>query len=151
MSDTAKTISAIMTAFLADSAAHIAPWLLACAAVITCDLIFGLRKSILMGEEIRFSRACRNTIGKTVEYFAFVIMVCFINTAAGGTYSIDKWACLLVCFIEGCSIIGNMLRPKGIVVDLGRALSAVVAKLTGIDKSDIQDIVSNETGTEKKG
>ena len=142
-STTATTVSAILTTFLADSVAHIVPWLLVCVAVIGCDLIFGLRKSVLMGETVRFSRACRNTLGKTLEYFAFVVMVCFVNTAAGGEYSIDKWACLMVCFIEGCSIIGNLLKPKGINLDLGKLLSAVGAKITGISKADLSEAITS--------
>ena len=42
-------------------------------------------------------------------------MIC---VASGEQYGIDQWSCLLVCFIEGCSIIGNILKPKGIDFNL---------------------------------
>ena len=78
-----------------------------------------------MGEEVRFSRAVRNTMGKMVTYFAFVCMVCMICVASGEKYQIDIWSCLLVCFIEGCSIIGNILKPKGINFNLLGALNEI--------------------------
>lgn len=112
------SFAGIASAFIGQTLSHMIPWLMVTAAVILCDLAFGVRKSLLMGEEVRFSRAVRNTMGKMVTYFAFVCMVCMICVASGEQYGIDQWSCLLVCFIEGCSIIGNILKPKGIVFNL---------------------------------
>ena len=112
------SFAGIASAFIGQTLSHMIPWLMVTAAVIVCDLAFGVRKSLIMGEEVRFSRAVRNTMGKMVTYFAFVCMVCMICVASGEKYGIDKWACLLVCFIEGCSIIGNILKPKGIDFNL---------------------------------
>ena len=115
----------IASAFITQTLEHMIPWLMVSAAVILCDLAFGVRKSLLMGEEVRFSRAVRNTMGKMVTYFAFVCMVCMICVASGQKYGIDKWACLLVCFIESCSIVGNILKPKGIDFNLLNAFREV--------------------------
>ena len=112
------SFAGIASAFIGQTLSHMIPWLMVTATVILCDLAFGVRKSLLMGDEVRFSRAVRNTMGKMVTYFAFVCMVCMICVASGEQYGIDKWACLLVCFIEGCSIIGNILKPKGIDFNL---------------------------------
>lgn len=112
------SFAGIASAFIGQTLSHMIPWLMVTATVILCDLAFGVRKSLLMGDEVRFSRAVRNTMGKMVTYFAFVCMVCMICVASGEQYGIDKWACLLVCFIEGCSIVGNILKPKGIDFNL---------------------------------
>lgn len=112
------SFAGIASAFIGQTLSHMIPWLMVTAAVILCDLAFGVRKSLMMGDEVRFSRAVRNTMGKMVTYFAFVCMVCMICVASGEQYGIDKWACLLVCFIEGCSIVGNILKPKGIDFNL---------------------------------
>jgi hypothetical protein len=112
------SFAGIASAFITQTLEHMIPWLMVSAAVILCDLAFGVRKSLIMGEEVRFSRAVRNTMGKMVTYFAFVCMVCMICVASGEQYGIDKWSCLLVCFIEGCSIVGNILKPKGIDFNL---------------------------------
>ena len=119
------SFAGIASAFITQTLEHMIPWLMASAAVIMCDLAFEVRKSLIMGEEVRFIRAVRNTMGKMVTYFAFVCMVCMICVASGQKYQIDVWSCLLICFIEGCSIIGNILKPKGINFNLLGALNEV--------------------------
>ena len=136
--------SVIFATFLRESIGHIIPWLIVTFCVILCDLVVGLRKSIMMGEEVRFSSACRRTLGKCVSYFMFVIMVAVIDVAAHGGETIDKWACLLVCFIEGCSIINNILKPKGMSLDIKKLIEILIGKkldvkLDGVIKEDKQD------------
>ena len=133
--------SVIFATFLRESIGHIIPWLIVTACVILCDLVVGLRKSIMMDEEVRFSSACRRTLGKMVSYFMFVIMVAVIDVAAHGGELIDKWACLLVCFIEGCSIINNILKPKGLSLDIKKLIEIIIGKkldvnLDGVVKED---------------
>lgn len=125
--------SLIFATFLRESIGHIIPWLIVAASVILCDLVVGIRKSLLMNEEVRFSSACRRTLGKMCSYFMFVIMVAVIDVAAHGGETIDKYACLLVCFIEGCSIINNILKPKGISLDLNKMFNVIVGKKLGIN------------------
>lgn len=133
--------SVIFASFLRESIGHIIPWLIVTFCVILCDLVVGLRKSIMMGEEVRFSSACRRTLGKCISYFMFVIMVAVIDVAANGGETIDKWACLLVCFIEGCSIINNILKPKGLSLDIKKLIEIIIGKkldinLDGVVKED---------------
>ena len=140
--------SLIFATFLSESIGHIIPWLIVAACVILCDLVTGIRKSLLMGEEVRFSSACRRSLGKCVSYFMFVIMVAAIDVAAHGGETIDKWACLLVCFIEGCSIINNILKPRGLSLDIKKLIEIIVGKrldvnLDGIVKEDKNDPQSN--------
>lgn len=136
--------AAIASAFIQESLSHMIPWLIVSCAVILCDLAFGIRKSMMMKEKIRFSSAARRTMGKMVTYFSFVCMVCMINVAAGNDYGIDKWSCLLVCFIEFCSIVSNILKPKGYTLNFKALASAVIGKLSKIDKEDIEDILEKE-------
>lgn len=132
------------SSFLLDSIEHIIPWLIVTAVVIVTDLITGIRQSLLMGERVRFSRAVRRTMGKMVTYFAFVVMVVLINDASQLGWRIDVYSCLLVCFIEFCSIISNMLKPKGIEFSVVKALAVGLAKLFKVDKKDIEEIVKNK-------
>ena len=136
--------AAIASAFIQESLSHMIPWLIVSCAVILCDLAFGIRKSMLMKEKIRFSSAARRTMGKMVTYFSFVCMVCMINVAAGNDYGIDKWSCLLVCFIEFCSIVSNILKPKGYSLNLKELVALLIGKVSNIDKKDIENIIDEE-------
>lgn len=142
--------SAVASAFIQESLSHMIPWLIVSCAVIVCDLAFGIRKSMLMHESIRFSSAARRTMGKMVTYFSFVCMVCMINVAAGNDYGIDKWSCLLVCFIEFCSIVSNILKPKGYTLNFKALASSVIGKLSKIDKKEIEEIIEKQENTNKQ-
>ena len=141
--------SVVLSGFLQDSIGHVIPWLVATACVIVCDLVVGIRKSLMMGEDVRFSTACRRTIGKFVSYFTFVVMVAVVDVAANGGGSIDKWACLLVCFIEFSSIMGNILKPKGYDVNLAKLIAVIFGKRFGVHGKEIEEIIEKNDGTER--
>ena len=115
------------------------------AAVILCDLVVGIRKSLIMGEEVRFSSACRRTMGKMVSYFMFVIMVAVIDVAAHGGGIIDKWACLAVCLIEFSSIMSNILKPKGYDINIVKLIAVVFGKKFDIEKKDVEEIMAKKS------
>lgn len=138
------------TVFLNECLGHMLPWLAVSGAVIVCDLVVGLRKSLMMGEEVRFSKACRRTMGKMITYFTFVMMVAMIDVAANGGGVIDKYACLLVCFIEFTSILSNMLKPKGYDVNVIKLISVGISKLFKVNKEDLAGVIEEEKKDEKK-
>jgi hypothetical protein len=57
---------------------------------------------------------------------------------------IDTYACLLVCFIEGCSIVSNILSPKGYNVDLIAALALLGKKVFGADRQDVKEVIRKD-------
>ena len=136
--------SVVLAGFLQESIGHVIPWLIVAACVIVCDLVVGIRKSLMMGEQVRFSSACRRTLGKMVSYFMFVIMVSVIDVAANGGGTIDKWACLLVCFIEFSSIMSNILKPKGYDVNFAKLVAVVFGKRFDVAKKDIEEIIEKK-------
>lgn len=140
------TVASVAPAFIQDSLSHMVPWLIATAAVIACDLAFGIRKSLLMQEDIRFSKAVRRTMGKMVTYFAFVCMVCMVEVAAGSQFGIDRWACLLVCFIEFCSVVSNILAPKGYAFNLKKFLVLLAGKALRESKEELEDVIEKTGG-----
>lgn len=139
--------SVVLATFLQESIGHIIPWLIVSFFVILCDLVVGIRKSLLMGEEVRFSSACRRTIGKLVSYFTFVIMVAVVDVAAHGGGEIDKWACLAVCLIEFSSIMSNILKPKGYDINLVKVIGVVFGKKFNVTKQEMEDIIEKNDGT----
>lgn len=138
--------SVIFATFLQESIGHMIPWLVVTFCVIICDLVVGVRKSLILGEEVRFSSACRRSIGKTVSYYTFVVMAAVIDVAANGGGMIDKWACLMVCFIEGCSIISNILKPKGYNINLVKMIAIIFSKKFDVAKQDVEEIIEKEDG-----
>ena len=136
--------SVIFATFLQESIGHMIPWLVVSFFVIICDLVVGIRKCLLMGEEVRFSSACRRTMGKMLSYFMFVIMVAVIDVAANGGGVIDKWACLAVCLIEFSSIMSNILKPRGYDVNLVKMVAVVFSKKFDVAKKDIEEIIEKE-------
>lgn len=139
----------IASSFIIQSLEHMIPWLIVSFSVIICDLAFGVRKSLLMNEEVRFSGAIRRTMGKMVTYFAFVCMVVMINIASGGKWNIDIYSCLFVCFIEFCSIISNILKPKGYDFNILKALGVFCKKVFNVDKEDVSEIITKDKEEKK--
>lgn len=135
---------ATMSVFFAESIVHMLPWLAVSFAVIVCDLVVGIRKSLLMDEEVRFSSAIRRTMGKMLTYFSFCVMVAMIDVAAHGGGTIDKYACLLVCFVEGTSIVSNILKPKGFDINVIKMIALGISKFAKVDKKDIEEIIEKE-------
>lgn len=140
--------AAIFSTFLLDTFGHMIPWLLVTLAVILCDLVAGIRYSVFRGDEVRFSSAVRRTMGKIVSYFTFVLMVCMINVACGNEYPIERFACLFVCFVESCSILGNILKPKGIDFNVIKGISILCSKMFKIDRKEMEEVIEEST---KKG
>lgn len=139
----------IASSFIIQSLEHMIPWLIVSFSVIICDLAFGVRKSLLMNEEVRFSGAIRRTMGKMVTYFAFVCMVVMINIASGDKWNIDIYSCLFVCFIEFCSIISNILKPKGYDFNVLKALGIFCKKVFNVDKKDVSEIITKDKEEKK--
>lgn len=136
--------SVIASSFIMQSLEHMIPWLIVTFSVVVCDLMFGIRKCLLLGEEVRFSGAVRRTMGKMVTYFAFVCMVVMINIASGNKWNIDVYSCLFVCFIELCSIISNILKPKGYNFNLLKALGLFGKKVLDVEKEDMSEIITKD-------
>jgi hypothetical protein len=142
-----KTFGVVFAGFIFDSLQDILIWLIVMFSIIMCDLIAAIRKNILLGNPVSFSRAIRNTMGKMITYFSFVIMAVFINHAYEEQYNFDKWAVLIVCFGEFFSILSHILKPMGYNINFPVIVSIVLNKLLGITKEESRGIL---TKTDKK-
>jgi len=107
-------ISAVASLFFQQSIEIMIPWLIATAGVILADLAAGVRKSHLLGIHVSPSTAVRESIGKLITYFAFVMTAAMIDVAAEGSLKIAKWCCLFIMVVEGGSVVSNILVPHGI-------------------------------------
>lgn len=141
---TTSAVAVVAPVFIQESLSHMVPWLIVSFAVIVCDLCFGIRKSLILKEEIRVSKAVRRTMGKIVTYFAFVCTVCMVEVAAGSEYGIDKWACLSVCALEFSSIVSNILKPKGITFNLKKFLALLLGKALKEDAEKVEEVMKTD-------
>lgn len=138
-----------LAAYAQDVVQTMLPWLLAVTMVVLCDLAVGIRKSVKLDVDISGSRAARETMGKMVIYWAFVLMVAMVDAASDHTLKIAKWGCLFVCAVEGGSIISNILKPHGIDISLGAIIKAFSKKATGLDEEEAEALISGDKDAEK--
>ena len=130
------------------------PWFIVMLSVVFTDLVSGIWKAYKLQIPIRVSRGFRDTMGKLIVYFAFVVMICCWNVAAGSEYNYSKWAALLIIVIEGGSIIGNILKPHGIDISMNAIIKAFLNHSIGpltcpevdeiIEKKPIEEIREEE-------
>ena len=52
----------------------------------------------------------------------------------------------MVCFIEGCSIISNILKPKGYNINLVKMIAVIFSKKFDVAKQDVEEIIEKEDG-----
>lgn len=140
----AGAITPVAAMFLQDAIKTMTPWLFVMIAVIICDLVFGINKSRKLGIHISPSRALRATMSKMVTYIAWVMTVAMIDCAEGHNLSITRWACLLVCLIEGMSIIGNMLKPHGYDFSIKACIIFFITAVFRRDTSELNGIIHEE-------
>ena len=132
-------------AFLREALILMIPWFITMFFVILADLAAGIWKAYKLEIPIRFSKACRETMGKMLVYAAFVCMICCINVAAQDSFNYAKWAALLVVVLEGGSVIGNLLKPHGINLSLNALLKAFIKhSLSELTCPEIDEIIQKE-------
>lgn len=130
--------------FLQDSVKTMIPWLLVMVAVVVCDLVVGIRKSMKLGVHVSWSMAARETMGKTVTYAAFVLMVAMIDAACGHSFHVAMWSCLFICAMEGGSIISNFLKPYGIDITPRQIARFLAMKGGRLTRDEAAELITDE-------
>ena len=144
----------ILMEFLGKALTQMIPWFIAMTSVILADLVSGIWKSVRLDIPVRFSKACRETMGKFIVYFAFVMMAACVNVAENGEFDWCRWVALFVIVIEFGSMASNILKPHGINISLSALIKAFInhsfKDLTCpeldeiIEKEDVQSIREEE-------
>lgn len=140
----AGLLTPVAMVFLQDSLRTMVPWIMVMLAVVACDLIAGIRKSLKLGVHVSWSMAVRETMGKMVVYVAFVMMVAMIDSASDHSFKIAMWGCLLVCALEGGSIVSNMLKPYGVDITPKSILRFFTMKVTNATEDEAETLVTDE-------
>lgn len=142
-------VTPIAVTFFNDAIGTMLPWLTVMFAVVVCDLIAGLRKSLKLGVHISWSMAFRETMGKLVVYFAFVMTVAMIDAASAHTFKIALWGCLFICAIEAGSIISNILKPYGVDITPKSIVKLFVKGRFGADAEEATELVGDEVSIDE--
>jgi len=121
--------------FFENSLEKMIPYFFISLIVIGLDLWFGVQAAKTRGEDIRWSRAIRRTIGKAVEYFAWAVLASSLSVATG--YDIIQTGLMLIIIgIECISIFQNWLtvkKGKKVTVDLPKVVENVISDKLGAD------------------
>lgn len=92
-------------------------WLLILAGVIIIvDLRFGIKAAQVRGEKIRFSRAGRRTINKTVDYLCWTMLAGALGKAIGEPFGIPLLPALVLLVVFGFEInscFSNYFESRG--------------------------------------
>lgn len=148
----ANTIfTSMATMYLQDSVQTMAPWLMAMLAVVICDLIAGIRKSLMLGVHISISKAARETMGKIVVYTSFVISSAMVEVATGHSIRLAMWLCLVVAAFEFGSIIANIAAPMGYDISVTGLLRVLGKRSLGFNDEEAKEIIKDNTRSELRG
>jgi len=112
----AGILSVAWLEYMGESVGIMFPWLITMTVVVFADLFSGLRKSWKLGVKLRWSAAGRETFGKLVQYWSFVLCATAIDVSIDGHAGVAKWLCIAVVALELGSIFSNLLRPYGIIL-----------------------------------
>lgn len=142
---TGGAIIPVLMTFLGEALEQMIPWFIAMTSVILADLVSGIWKSVKLNITVRFSKACRETMGKFIVYFAFVMMAACINVAEKGEFDWCRWVALFVIVIEFGSMASNLLKPHGINISLSAIIKAFLKhSFSELTCPELDEIVEKE-------
>lgn len=116
-SNTFCAFFAILGAAIVDFYSHLSGWLLLAAGLLLLDLRFGIKAARVRGEEIRFSRAWRRTINKSVDYLGWVTVAEMLSRTFGvslGKPVVSMGILMAIYIIELTSCLNNYFEYKGL-------------------------------------
>lgn len=144
MTSAAGVFTPVAVLFLQDTFKTMIPWIMVMLSVVACDLVAGIRKSLKLNVHVSWSMAFRETMGKMVIYVAFVLMVAMIDAASGHSFKIALWGCLLICALEGGSIISNILKPYGIDITPKSILEFFTERTLHTTEEETEELVHED-------
>ena len=129
-----ENFNAMFDSFFNDTLQLTFPWFFAMAAIIILDLIFGVKKALYVGDDVRVSNAFRRTMSKALSYFWFVITV---------------------GVIELSSVISNFLKIKGYKFNKEKGFDFIIRKtmkrfgVDSLEKGEITDLIEKDEEVKK--
>lgn len=130
------TATSILILFFTQMLHLLIPYFIVLIAMVTLDLVEGIKASKKRNEEIRISRAVRRTVSKLFEYCCWIIFAGSLRVATGSV-----WLFVIILIIpltiEICSIWTNYAFSRGKKIT-GLNLLKIFGKKIGADIEDIK-------------
>ena len=141
-----SSTSIVLSSILQDVVNGMIPYMIASTALVLVDLIFGIKAARHRKEEIRWPRAIRRTISKTLEYVCWVMLGTTLSMACN--YPPLAWILPSLAWgVEVWSIYKNWAesRDKKLWIKnlFSLAMQLIGAKV-GVDLSDIKIMEDND-------
>lgn len=131
-----------------------ASWLLALPVImVLTDCWFGISESRQRKEEIRFSGAGWKTLRKLLDYYTLLILGFVIGHILPDSLNLTVpetcfYFILFPAFFDLCSIIGHVLKLKGMEVSPKRFLISLVVGLVKTKNSDVGSVLEDSLNKE---
>lgn len=106
---------AVLGAAIEDFYSHLSSWLVLAVGLLLLDLRFGIKAARIRGETIRFSRAWRRTINKSIDYLGWVTVAEMLSRTFGvslGEPVVSKGVLIVIYMIELSSCLNNYFEYK---------------------------------------
>lgn len=139
-----SVVTSVALAVLQDSVKTLIPWLMAITTIVVADLAAGLYKSYKLGIHISISLAGREFFGKLIVYSAIVLMLAMVDSVNGHDMPIAKVGCLMVFGLEAISIVGNLLKVRGVTLSFSAVIRLLAKRLLGFESDETADVVTEE-------
>lgn len=108
---------AVLGAAIVDFYSHLGWWLLLGVGLVLLDLRFGVAAARVRGEEIRFSRAWRRTINKSIDYLGWVTVAELLYRTYGATLGkpvFSTGVLFAIYSLEFTSCFNNYCESRGL-------------------------------------
>lgn len=127
------SITSSLSAFVTEALSSIVIFLIVILALIVADLFSKLYEIYECSPQcFRFSKGVRDTLAKTVTYFAAIVSFVFMGTALHSGKIVDV-CCGMICFGEICSIAKHLLRVKGYEFNAMELVKDIFRRKTGTE------------------
>lgn len=131
-----------------------ASWLLVLPVImVLTDCWFGISESKQRNEKIRFSGAGWKTLRKLLDYYTLLILGFVMGHTLPDSLNVTiQETCfyfiLFPTFFDLCSIIGHVLKLKGVEISPKRFLMNLVIGLVRTKNSDMGNVLENSLNKE---
>lgn len=124
--------------------------------VVLVDLWFGISESKQNNQKVRFSGACWKTLRKLMDYYTLLTLGFVIGHIIPESYNISVsevcfYTLLFPAFFDTISILGHILKLKGIKLNLRTFLVKLGIGLVKTKSKEVGEVLEDTINNQKDG